>query len=227
MKKVIAIILLSSAVLNQAYVAPKFLTNAINQYDATLSKYATLSDQQVTFEMPECTEATYVYLRVGNRYEPDKTKWPYQRILLTPTKNKETVDLIKAPGFAIWIIPVQDVQNYIQCQQENIKSFKARGQQRENSTVFDTRQIMPETKLSNDELNKCKTKTPKEMFVTGIETYNMKKHIILPTYQEALKRQTDETARSKEYQKAHPNSEKILTLQIPEQEIKIGINFSN
>ena len=55
MKKVIAIILLSSAVLNQAYVAPKFLTNAITQYDATLSEYATLSDPQVTFEMPECT----------------------------------------------------------------------------------------------------------------------------------------------------------------------------
>ena len=56
----------------------KWLTEEINRYTEQLSANITFSDQELTLEMPDCAEPTYIYLRNNNQY---------QRILLTPTKN--------------------------------------------------------------------------------------------------------------------------------------------
>lgn len=219
MKKLIAIILLSATALIQTDNSQlKWLTEEISRYNDELSANATLSEQELTLEMPDCSESTYVYLRNNNQY---------QRVLLTSTKNTETIRLIKSPNITVFIIPAQQVESYIDCRQENIKLLKKLTETQEASKVEDARPSVKQAQKEHMQgaLKECGNL--KEMFVTQITGNELKKHIILPTYEEVLNFQKKLTTKNQEFQQAHPNHGQTMQLYIPEQTLKFSIKQSN
>lgn len=215
MKKLLMIILLSTITLIQSDNSQiQWITNEISRYNSAVSENTTLSDQEVTLEMPDCPEPTYVYLRNNNQY---------QRILLDPNVDKETVKLIKAPQLSIYIIPKEPVEDYIRCRQENIKLLTKQSEEKTNSEVEDTRPSIKKAKeqFTQGALQECRNL--REIFVTNLVTHDAPKHIILPTYKEMLNFQQDQIAKTKEYQAAHPNHGQSMELYIPEQTLKFSI----
>ena len=196
----------------------KWLTEEINRYNEQLSANITFSDQELTLEMPDCAEPTYIYLRNNNQY---------QRILLTPTKNTETIHLLKSPNIAVFIAPEKHVENYIRCRQENIKLLTAQAEATTKSNVEDARPAIKQAKekFKQGALKECGN--IKEIFVTNITVHDAPKHIILPTYQEILDFHNNQIIKNQDYQKAHPYHGQTMELYIPEQTLKFSIKQSN
>lgn len=217
MKKLIniSLILLSITTLLQSESSQiKWLTEEINKYNAELSANTTLSDQKLTLEMPDCAEPTYVYLRNNNKY---------QRVLLTATKNAETISLIQSPSVSIFIIPAKIVESYISCRKENIKLLTTQSQKDEESNMEDARPTIKQTKQEfiKGALEECGN--IREILATNISIQDAKKHIILPTYEEVLKFQKNNAEKNKKYQATHPYHGKTMELYIPEQTLKFSI----
>jgi hypothetical protein len=191
-----------------------WLTEEINKYNAKLSANTTLSDKKVTLEMPDCAEPTYVYLRNNNQH---------QRVLLTATKNTETISLIQSPNLSIFIIPAKIVESYISCREENIKLLTKESQKDAESNMEDVRPTVKEAKeeFAKGALQECGN--IQQILVTNISTKDTKKHIILPTYQEVFKFKKDQTTKNKEYQTAHPYHGETMEFYIPEQTLKFSI----
>lgn len=215
MKKVLILILSSSSIWiqseNQEQISIK---NQINKFNTDLSENTTLSDQKLTLEMPDCEEPTYVYLRNGDNNDQ------YQRVLLTPTKNTQTISLIKALNISIFIVPTEDVENFITCKQNNLNFLQT---QIEDSNIKDFRPTIRQKKeqLISNALNECKNL--QELLVTSQIFKNIKKHIILPTYQEMLNFQKIQITKNQEYQASHPYHGSTIELYIPEQTLKFSI----